>query len=556
MPERRADVLDALELLAEIVRGAGEAIYSADMDGICTSWNPAAERLYGYSAQEMLGHSLAALYPDGWDAEIDKLKRLGALDKLEPQPLETVRRRKDGELIDVALTFSALRDPDGAVIGGAAIARDISESRRLQAQLEHLANYDALTGLLNRRRFEDELTVTCARAKREERTGAILLLDLDNFKYVNDTFGHHAGDALLSGIAATIAHRLRASDTFARLGGDEFGVIATPASLTQAQRLADDLLTVVREHAMMADGHTIRTTASIGVIEFDGRADPAELLTEVDRAMYESKDAGRDRATAHSTREPERRARTRVSWEQLVREALEQHRFELYCQPILELATRTVSQCELLLRMRGVGGPIYPAAFLGAAERGGLIRTVDRWVIEQAILIAARHRDIRFEINLSGRTTDDPDLARFVSSLIAAAAIDPGNLVFELTETAAIGNIGRARELARSLSELGCRFAIDDFGAGFSTFYYLKHFPADYLKIDGEFVRAPRSRTDELVIESIVRIARDLGKQTIAEFVTDAATLQRMRELGVDFAQGYHVAKPFPVAELERRLKR
>jgi EAL domain-containing protein (putative c-di-GMP-specific phosphodiesterase class I) len=240
----------------------------------------------------------------------------------------------------------------------------------------------------------------------------------------------------------------------------------------------------------------------------------------------------------------------RVSWEHQIRDALDNDGFELYCQPIVDLATGATTQAELLLRLHTSDGVILPGVFLGAAERSGLIHAVDRWVIAKSIAAAAEHPGLKFEINLSGRTTDDELLPDFVAEQLVAHGADPSSIVFELTETAAIGNIGRARELARSLADIGCTFAIDDFGAGFSTFYYLKHFPALYLKIDGDFVRSPRSRTDELVIDSIVRIARDLGKKTIAEFVSDEATLRRMRELGVDYAQGFHIARPFPLADL------
>jgi EAL domain-containing protein (putative c-di-GMP-specific phosphodiesterase class I) len=239
----------------------------------------------------------------------------------------------------------------------------------------------------------------------------------------------------------------------------------------------------------------------------------------------------------------------------MIRDALDEDRFELHCQPIVELASGRMTHCELLLRMIADGERVLPGAFLGVAERSGLVHAIDRWVIGRAIEHSAQHPELKFEINVSGRTTDDDQLLAFIESLVTEYNADPANLVFEITETAAIGNITRAREFARSLSAIGCKFALDDFGAGFSSFYYLKHFPAQYLKIDGDFVSSPRSRTDELVIESIVRIARDLGKQTIAEFVGDDDTIARVRELGVDYGQGFHIARPFPVHQLNAVIK-
>jgi diguanylate cyclase (GGDEF)-like protein/PAS domain S-box-containing protein len=545
----RAQQADAR--LAAIVQSASDAIYTFDLGWQITSWNPAAEKLFGYEAAAVLGRSVDELLTDDEITE-EIPHRLRALADQTADPLDTARHRRTGEMVDVSITMSAVHDAHDEVIGISAIARDISERRRTEGKLQYLASHDALTDLYNRPRFEEELEQACARANRERTSGAVLLLDLDNFKQVNDTFGHQAGDQLLRAIATALVRRLRKSDILARLGGDEFAVLVAPSTLKEAAELAADLLSVVRNHAMSENGHPIATTASIGVVEFGVGASSCDLvLADVDRAMYASKGNGRDRATVYShDQRPRGRAASRISWEHLIRDAFEHDRFELYCQPIIDLRTRRMTQCELLLRMRNGDEVILPNAFLGVAERSGQIHAIDRWVIDRGIQLAAEHPDLRFEINLSGRTADDDELPAYIESVLETYNANPANLVFEVTETAAIGNIGRAQELARALSALGCRFALDDFGAGFSSFYYLKHLPVQYLKIDGDFVTAPRSRTDELVIESIVRIARDLGKHTIAKFVSDEETLDRLEELGVDYGQGIHVGRPFQTREL------
>ena len=309
----------------------------------------------------------------------------------------------------------------------------------------------------------------------------------------------------------------------------------------------------VRAHALQIGETSVHCTASIGVAAFEGGSGTSvELLADVDRAMYASKEAGRDRVTVYTQ---EDRARLRQSaqsaGEHMIRDALANDRFELYVQPIVNLTTGFMTHCEVLLRLRGANDEIIlPGEFLPTAERLGLIHLIDHWVIDRALAEAAKHPDLTFEINLSGATIDDEHLESYIARHVTKHGVDPKQIVFELTETAAVGNMTRARDLAAALAELGCSFAIDDFGAGFSTFYYLKHFPARYVKIDGEFMNDPHSRVDELVIESIVRIGRDLGKLTIAEYVSDYAAMERVRALGVDYGQGYYFAKPFPVAEL------
>jgi diguanylate cyclase (GGDEF)-like protein len=436
------------------------------------------------------------------------------------------------------------------------ISCDITERKRCEAQLRHLASRDSRTGLYNPRRFEEELALAASGARRYGTPGALLVLDLDNFKDVNDTLGHGTGDQLIRSIAAVFRARLRDSDVLARLGGDEFAVLLPHADGEQARRVADDLLEAVRHFDMVDGGQRVRVTTSIGGVLLGGYEllSGEELLSMADRAMYQAKDEGRDRVVLRTPAEGEgdRRAR-HISWERRIRRALDGDGLVLHAQPILELASGATAAYELLLRLQDEEGSAFPNAFLGAAERRGLIHEIDRWVSARAIDLIASH-GVRLEVNLSARSVGDRELLSLISQRLASTGIDPSLLVFEITETAAIHNMDEARRFAETLTALGCGFALDDFGVGFGSFSYLKHLPADYLKIDGDFIRSPRSRTDELVVESIVHVARGLGKQTIAEWVGDEETVSLLRGYGVDFAQGFYTGRPFPAGELPARL--
>jgi diguanylate cyclase (GGDEF)-like protein len=388
-----------------------------------------------------------------------------------------------------------------------------------------------------------------------------VLLDVDNFKYINETFGHGAGDELLRMIGELIASRARDTDIVARLGGDEFAIQLLGASEEDARAVGDHLLTRIRALRALSGGRTIHCTASIGVVAFDGTIPSlADAIVDADSAMYAAKEAGRDRVVVHTPLETRRlRHAAKSSPEHRIREALSSDGFQLYTQPILDLRTGAVARHEVLLRMQTDEGIVLPGDFLGTAERLGLSSAIDRWVVEHAIELLAKVEtldpDVCLEINLSGRSLGDPELPAVIANHASAARIDPARLVFEITETAAIANMQQARRFATALTQLGCSFALDDFGAGFGSFYYLKHLPLQYVKIDGEFVRAPRSRADELFIEAIVQVARGLGKETIAEFVGDDETLALMRAYGVDFVQGYHIGRPAPADEMLAGLR-
>jgi diguanylate cyclase (GGDEF)-like protein/PAS domain S-box-containing protein len=554
---RRREIEEAQERFRRAFEDAPIGMAVCDLAGRFVEVNQALCSITGYAASELTGRTFASItHPDDLPADFDVIRAM--IDGERGSSVDDKRYlRPDGSVVWVARSVTLVRDADGEPLHFLDQIQDITERRRFESELRHLADHDPLTGLLNRRSFERVLDRHVAEVARYGPRGALLVLDLDHFKYVNDALGHHAGDELILSVATILRGRLRGSDTLARLGGDEFAVLLPHADREGAERVAAALVLAVREQAaVVTGGRPRRVTTSVGIAPF-GRAGLSgeQLLIEADLAMYEAKEDGRDRYVVVSAdRQRPERVRGRVSWLDRVRAALDDDRFVLHAQPIRDLRTGRVAQHELLLRMLGDDGElITPGTFLPLAERLGLAPEIDRWVAGRAIELLASDPDghVGLEVNLFGPSLNDTALLHVIENEIARANVDPRRLTFEITETAAVANIPLARRFAERLTQLGCRFALDDFGSGFGSFYYLKHLPFDYLKIDGEFVSGcVDNRTDQLVIEAVVRIARGLGKETVAEFVSDAQIEHFVRAQGVDHAQGFHVGRPVPVAEL------
>jgi len=555
--ERERELGEVQERFRRAFDDAPIGMAVTDIEGGFLEVNQALCAISGHSAQDLCATTrMAITHPDDVAADVEAMEAMIA-GRRDGHVVEKRYIRADGETVWVAVNVTVVRDPDGAPLNFLIQVQDVTDRRRFERELRHLADHDPLTGLFNRRRFEQELERHVSEVARYGPRGALLVLDLDHFKYINDALGPHSGDELLLAVAALLQSRLRGSDILARLGGDEFAVLLPTVTPTEAEHVATELLRAVREEAGL-EGVSRRAgvTTSIGVALFRGtELTGEELLIEADVAMYDAKEAGRDRF-AVVTPEAQRpdRIRARVSWLERIREALDDDRLVLHAQPIRDLRTGQVSQHELLVRMLDDRDELIPpGAFLPLAERFGLAPAIDRWVAMQAIglLAADPHGTQALEVNLSGPSLNDQQLLTLIENEVAHHQIDPRRLIFEITETAAVANIPLARRFAERLMALGCRFALDDFGAGFGSFYYLKHLPFDYLKIDGEFVSGCLgSRTDQLIIESVVRIARGLGKETIAEFVSDESLESFLRSQGVDHAQGFHVGRPVPVATL------
>jgi diguanylate cyclase (GGDEF)-like protein/PAS domain S-box-containing protein len=531
----------------------------ATPDGRLLQVNDSLCEITGYTRDELLTMNVATItHPEELGEQRSQLDEQLASGEIDNYIRDGRLLRANGEAVWVSRHVRMLRDEDGNPLQTLTHFVDITERRTMERELRHMADHDPLTGLLNRRGLEAELERHVNHVNRYGDRGALLVLDLDHFKAVNDTLGHEAGDRLIVNVATLLSGRLRSSDAVARLGGDEFAILLPDSSAEVAQHVAEQIVADIHQNAVIEQGQSIRhVTASVGVTMFtQGQANAESVLVDADLAMYDAKEAGRDQVAIHAGgRDEQPRMRARLEWIDRIRSALDQGQFTLYAQPIIELHSERVSQCELLLRMMDdTGDTIPPGAFLYIAERYDLIQELDEWVAGQAIALVAREEAAgnhgSFEINVSAKSLANDRLLEVIETEIARHAIDPSRLIFEVTETAAISHMALARTFAERLKRIGCRFALDDFGAGFGGFYYLKHIPFDYLKIDREFVTdCLHNRTDQLVIEALVSLAHGLNKQTIAEGVEDHETELFLRRRGVDLAQGFHIARPAPVAE-------
>jgi diguanylate cyclase (GGDEF)-like protein len=429
---------------------------------------------------------------------------------------------------------------------------------RTETELRYLADHDPLTALLNRRAFRVRLDTYVNFAARYGGRGAVMVIDVDGLKEVNDRLGHQQGDNLIRRIAAKLRERVRATDIVARLSGDEFAVLMPQSDVEGALQLAEDLRAEVAE-GFAGDPELAGGSISVGLTMFGAEADGGAeaVLAAADQAMYRAKAEGRDRvsmfeapveaALAGETR--------RLTTSAKIRNALTQNRLSLATQPIQSLSDGTIKRFELLLRMRSESGELLPAAaFIGVAERSGMIQELDRWVIGQALgLLGARERagdPVSLHVNISGASLTDISVLEYIERQLDEGDADPARCTFEITQTARVEDLETAASFADRLTEFGCEVAIDDYGAGFGPFEYLKHFPFDVIKIDGAFVRdLPRNDADQLTVQAIVGIAQGLGKTTIAEFVEDEETETMLRAYGVDMAQGYHLGPPVGLEE-------
>jgi len=529
--ERKAAEVERAHLAA-IVDSSADSIISMTTDGTIQSWNEASSRLYGYSTTEALGQRASSLLARDPSERVQLLARAAAGE--DQQQVESQDVSKDGRVIDVSLTDSAVRGSEGAIIGVSRIARDIGARKRMERELRHLAEHDWLTGLYNRRRLIPELDRCIAYARRYQRSGAVLALDIDNFKLVNDTKGHDAGDRTLKSVAEVLTRRARDTDIVAGLGGDEFAIVLPEATEEQALKFALDIRSLLCERAI---GPPIYASIGISLFTPEQEITAGDALIAADIAQYEAKEHGGDQARIFDLR-----TAGTLKWVEQIRSALAEDRFVLFGQPIIDLRSDLVVGHELLIRMLSEDGEIIaPGEFLPTAERFGLIGEIDRWVTQHALRLAL---DKRVTINLAGPSIGDERILGLVSEAIADG-LNPDNVLFEITETAAVSNFENAGSFAERLNDIGCKLALDDFGTGFGSFTYLKHLNAHYLKIDVDFVRdLVVNETDQAVVKAVVEIAHSLDKKTIAEGVEDAATLTALKDRGVDFAQGFYLGRP------------
>ena len=464
----------------------------------------------------------------------------------------------------VKVTISPIRDTHQCVVGTVIVLHDITRLQQISRELAHQANHDLLTGLPNRRAFERLLSEFLAETG-QGRQHALCYLDLDQFKLVNDTCGHDAGDEMLRQLSNQISAQVRAGDTVARLGGDEFGLIMRDLSLTDAKIKAEALRADIDRFRFRWNDKLFRLGASIGVAAIDREAvSTTELLRRADTACYLAKEKGRNQVYIYRGDSDETLTRHGdMQRMQQISEALDNNRFELFAQLIQPIDESLHKPCgvELLLRMRDSNGAILsPQNFLLTAERYNVAARIDRWVLKRALtLIAAAgddHRPIEhYSINISGQSITDEHFVDYARGLITGSTVDPRRLVFEITETTAVTNTRRAGELIRSLRALGCRFSLDDFGSGLSSFSYLKNLPSDFIKIDGKLVsNILHDPVERSIVEAINQVGQAMGLLTVAEHVESRALLDALRNIGVDYAQGYHVARPIPFEMLSSSI--
>jgi diguanylate cyclase (GGDEF)-like protein len=449
--------------------------------------------------------------------------------------------------------LAKLEPKDRAIVRGA-----LERAERTEAELRHLADHDSLTGLLNRRRFRAELDQYVSFAARYGGRGAVMVIDIDGLKEVNDRLGHQAGDTLIRRVAEILRERVRATDIVARLSGDEFAVLMPQSDTAGALQLGEDLRAQVAE-GMPLNSEIDAASISVGITMFGGQgsAGAEAVLVAADQAMYQAKSEGRNRiALFHEPGESGQVAQRAQTTSARIRDALTQNRLRLATQPIRSLASGGIERYELLLRMTGESGELLPAAsFIEVAERSGMVQELDRWVVSRALeLIGERERagaPVSLHVNISGASITDLSVLEFIERRLDEGEADPARCTFEITQTARVEDYDVAAGFADRLTEFGCEVAIDDYGAGFGPFAYLQKIPFDVIKIDGAFIRdLPRNDADQLTVKAIVQIARGLGKRTIAEFVEDEDTRALLQEYGVDMAQGYHLGRPVDSAEL------
>ena len=443
----------------------------------------------------------------------------------------------------------------GIVAGRVWSWMDITEPVYNEARLRRLANYDSLTGLLNRRRFQERLEESVELELATGGKGALLLMDVDQFKDINDTLGHEEGDAALVQLSGVI--QASAGDYLVgRVGGDEFAVYVSNTSPTQARAFARQILAWLYKETFMVAGVPSHLTMSIGIAMVPGDGiTTRDVLVHADKAMYDAKFAGRNRVVMYSQAGVRQTAPRRHDWEHRINEAIADHGLSLYAQPVVRLPSLEIAGYELLLRMTNPDGSVLAAKdFIPVAEDLGLIRILDEWVIREAasLLHETGSHGARFKlsVNLSGRAFADDSMLSHLRQTLAEFNADPKRLIVEATETAALANIGKARGFVTSIRSVGCLFALDDFGVGYSSFYNLKNLPVDILKVDGAFIKdLNRSSASRQIVRAIVDVARGMDIITVAEFVASEATLKAVSRLGVDGAQGYYVGRPLPVSQ-------
>jgi len=546
------ELLHAESRYRALVETAHDLVWSVDPEGRWSYLNSASRMIYGREPEDMLGRRVSEFCAgDNLAADQQAFNKLR--EGRDLYQYETVHLDKDGNRRQLSFNAKAHLDAEGKVTQISGTARDVTDQKAFHQQLTYQAEHDSLTKLFNRHYFQQELERTVARVIRNpSNTCALFYIDLDQFKYINDTLGHAAGDTLLVEVTQLLLSHVREGDLLARFGGDEFTLLLYNIQASDVLSAAEHFRALFEGYVFMQDGKNFNISCSIGASLIDAFVESAEeALSHADIACNLAKAQGRNRIKLYDPADSDKAGMAEdMGWASRVREMLEHDRFQLVYQPIMSLNSDQVQDYEVLVRMVCDDGEIIlPGGFMPAAERFGLIHSVDRWIVHRALTQLARLHSqgeaVRFSINLSGKAFEDSSLLPMIQDLLDNTSIDPSRVCFEITETAAIAKLSAAEKFIAALKAMGCQFALDDFGSGFSSFAYLKHLPVDKLKIDGAFVQGmASSQIDQAMVQSMNQVAHALGKQTIAEYVENEATLALLRDYGVDYAQGNYIGKP------------
>ena len=539
-----------------------DAVISTDESGRIHFMNTSAERLTGWDFDDCVGKSVSRVFrlisEDARRNYRDPFVVSRRDCRVVRIPGHTMLVRQNLEEVPVTGSFAPIMSRDNNRIGSVLVFRDVTAENELKKELEHQAHHDMLTGLCNRYHFEEILEALVSDVKDDDSTHAVLYMDLDQFKVVNDTCGHVAGDQLLEKISNVIRGKTRATDTLARLGGDEFGLLARDCTAEDANRIAEEILGAVQQFRFNWDGKIFAVGISIGIVEITQESgDAGAVMSEADIACYAAKENGRNGIHAFEKLDASLASRKgEMKWATRITSALDEDRFALFRQAIVPVRNCDDSghHYEVLVRMQEPGGKLVaPGLFIPSAERFKLMPALDRWVISHTLEQLAHDNGLMAStgmcaINLSGITLVDPGLPDFILQQITKWHIDPQMLCFEITETAVISDLASTRRLMDILQYHGCRFSLDDFGSGLSSFSYLKELPVDYLKIDGAFVRKVcEDPVDLAMVSSINHVGHVMGIKTIAEFVEDMDIFNKLAMIGVDYAQGYGIQMPLPL---------
>lgn len=542
-------VQDRISDFAEV---SSDWLWETDADGVFTYLSASVSESLGYNVEQMLGKRITDIFINDNLIEFAILFSSEVTSHVGFKNLEIWLTTKSGYRICVRFNARPYFI-DGEFQGYRGTASDITKSKNDEERLTRLANKDHLTGLPNRARFMEELDREIRLAERQYTKGALLLIDLDHFKLINDTAGHAAGDEVIVQFAGLLKRLARNVDLVARLSGDEFVIAFVNTDIEQLDKRINDIVKKINQLKPMYSGKVMNTTASVGVAIFPDHAnDPVELLAKADTAMYMAKKEGRNRARMYEPGDMQQeKMGSQLTWKDRIHDALEHEKLVLAYQPIKPTTGEPASRYEVLVRMLSneEGQHFYPGDFIPTAEQFGLIREIDTWVVKKAIGVLAglpkEYFHISFTVNLSGLSVGEQDMLNLIEAELLRTGIDRSRLIFEVTESAAFQDIGRAIEFIDSIKVLGCRIALDDFGVGFSSFSYLKQLQADILKIDGSFIRdIHRSKDDQLFVKALVDVARGMGMMTVAEFVESEEVYDVVREIGVDYVQGYYIGKP------------